>query len=101
MKFKKGDEVIITIGKDKGKKGKIDKMILKDNSVLLPGLNVFKRHIKKRDERNQGGIIEFSRPFSTSKIALVCPKCGKPTRIGYQVTDGKKDRVCRKCDSII
>ena len=101
MRFKKGDEIIITSGKDKGKKGKIDKTYPKKDTVLLPGLNVFKRHMKKRDEQHPGGIIPFARPLSVANIALVCPKCGKPTRIGYKLEKNKKSRICRKCKSII
>ncbi len=101
MKLKKGDEIIITSGKDKGKKGKIEKVFGKSNTVLLPGLNVFKRHMKKRDENNPGGIIDFPRPVKAANVALICPKCGKPTRIGYKVQGDTKSRICRKCDSIL
>ena len=101
MKFKKGDEVIITAGKDKGKKGKIEKISAKSDTVLLPGLNIFKRHLKKRDEKNPGGIIDFSRPINMGNIAKVCSKCGKATRIGYKFEAKEKIRVCRKCGSTI
>ncbi len=101
VKFKKGDEVIITSGKDLGKRGKIEKIFRKKNAVLLPGLNTFKRHLKKRDEKNPGGIIEFSRPVPYGNIALICPKCGKPTRIGFEITKETKKRICRKCGSTI
>ena len=101
MKIKKGDEVIITGGKDKGKKGKIEKTYPKKDTVLLPGLNVYKRHMKKRDEKNPGGIISFARPLPVANVALICPKCGKPTRIGYKIDKDKKSRICRKCKSII
>lgn len=101
MKFKKGDEVIITSGKDRGKRGKIEKIIRKKDAVVLPGLNIFKRHLKKRDEKNPGGIIEFVRPIPFGNIALICPKCGKQTRIGFDIAKETKRRVCRKCDSII
>lgn len=101
MKLKKGDEVIITSGKDKGKKGKIEKVLGKKDAVLLPGLNVFKRHLKKRDEKNPGGIVEFNRPIPVGKVSLVCPKCGKTVKIGYKITEGKKSRFCRKCKAIL
>lgn len=101
MKLRKGDEVIITAGKDRGKRGKIDKIILKKGKVLLPGLNLYKRHVKKRDEKNPGGIIEFSRPLPLSNVALVCAKCGKPTRVGFKSEGGEKLRVCKKCDSTL
>lgn len=101
MRFKKGDEVIITAGKDKGKKAKIEKVYSEDSKVLLPGLNVFKRHVKKRDENNPGGIIPLSRPLPVGNIALVCPKCGKQTRIGFKKTDKEKVRICKKCSARI
>ena len=97
IKFKKGDQVIITSGKDKGKKGKIERIFTKKESVLLPGLNIYKKHMKKRDEKQQGGIIDFSRPVLFSNIALICPKCSKPTRIGWQISAKDKIRICRKC----
>ena len=101
MKLKKGDEVIITSGKDKGKKGKIEKTFPKRELILLPGLNIFKRHMKKKDEKNPGGIISFPRPLPLANVALICPKCGKPTRVGYKIDKNKKSRICRKCKSNI
>lgn len=101
MKIKKGDEVIITAGKDNGKKGKVEKVLHKKDAVLLPGLNIYKRHLKKRDEKNPGGIVEFSRPIPVGNVALLCPKCGKVTRVGFKVSENKKVRVCRKCDATI
>jgi large subunit ribosomal protein L24 len=99
MKFKKNDEVLIMSGKDKGKKGKISQIL--NDRVLLPSLNVGKRHVKKRDEKNPGGIIEFSRPLPVGNIALLCPKCGKPTRVGYVIKGDSKKRICKKCEAII
>lgn len=96
MKFKKGDEVLITAGKDKGKRGKIDHLYGK-NKAFIPGLNIFKRHLKKRSEKQEGGIIDFSRPIPFGNLALVCTKCHKPTRVGFEMTSGKKVRICRKC----
>lgn len=101
MKLKKGDEVIITTGKDRGKKGKIEKISFKDNTVFLPGLNINKKHVKKRDEQSPGGIIEFAKPLPVSNVALICPKCSKPTRIGFVVEGKEKIRICKKCGSTI
>lgn len=96
MKLKKGDEVVVIIGKDKGRKGKIERVNLKKNTVLIPGINVFKRHMKRRDEKHPGGIVEVTKLMNVSKVMLVCPKCKKPTRVGY--LPGKdKIRICRKC----
>lgn len=101
MKLKKGDEVVITAGKDKGKKGKIEKVFADKEKILLPGLNVYKRHMKKQDENRPGGIIEFNRPLPIGNVALICSKCNKPTRVGFKVSGGKKIRICRKCGSTL
>lgn len=101
MKFKKGDEIIICAGKDRGKRGKIEKILPKSNTVFVPGLNLYKKHVKKKDEKNPGGIIEFSRPLSLANVALICPKCGKVTRIGYDISGKEKLRICRKCEASI
>ena len=101
MKLRKGDEVIITSGKDKGKKGKIEKIFPKESKVLLPGLNVYKKHLKKRDEKNPGGIVDFSRPLPFANVALICPKCNRQTRIGFKIEGEEKLRVCKKCSSIL
>ncbi|MBI4067404.1 50S ribosomal protein L24 [Candidatus Gottesmanbacteria bacterium] len=101
MKLKKGDEVIVTAGKDIGKRGKIERLFADGQKVFLPGLNTFKRHLKKRSEKDKGGIIDFSRPLPVSNIALICPKCHKPTRVGYKLDGDKKIRICRKCEGKI
>jgi large subunit ribosomal protein L24 len=101
MKFKKGDNIIVTTGKDKGKKGKIERTFSEDSRVLVPGLNLFKRHTKARGQKNPGGIIEKARPLPVGNIALVCPKCNQPTRIGFQLAGTDKHRICRKCKQLI
>lgn len=97
MKFRKGDEIIVTMGKDKGRKGKIEKVMPKEEKVVVPGVNVYKKHAKRRDEKRPGGIVEIARALATGKIALLCPKCGKQTRIGYSIAGKEKDRICKKC----
>ncbi|MCL5676005.1 MAG: 50S ribosomal protein L24 [Patescibacteria group bacterium] len=101
MKFKKGDEIIITLGKDKGKVGKIEKLLPKINSVLVNGLNQYKRHSKSRGEGKPGGIVTLTKPLPVAKIAIVCSKCKQPTRIGYSLDNGEKKRTCKKCGQII
>lgn len=101
MKIKKGDTVLITTGKDKGKQGKVEKVFPSEGLVLLPGLNMFKKHLKKKDERTQGGIIDFSRPIPVGNIALICPLCKQPTRIGYSQSKEERLRICRKCQKPI
>lgn len=99
MKLKKGDQVLVTAGKDRGKRGKIERF--SGSSAFIAGLNVFKRHLKKRSETEKGGIIEFSKPLSAGNIALICPKCHKPTRVGFEIKGDEKIRICRKCKNNI
>ena len=100
FKFKKNDEVLITAGRDKGKKGKIEKVLESESKIIVAGVNTYKRH--RKATRNQAaGIYEISRPIAVSKIAIVCPKCNKPTRVGFQVTGKTKVRICKKCKGTI
>jgi large subunit ribosomal protein L24 len=101
MKIKKGDQIIVTTGRDKGKKGKVEKVFPKELTVLVPGTNMVKKHEKKRDEQHPGGIIEVVKPIDLGKIAVICPKCGKQTRLGYRIVKGAKERICRKCEQVI
>ena len=102
MKLKKGDKVIITAGKDRGRKGKIEKIFPKTNRVLIPGINVYKKHARKQSEKKPGGIIEIVKPLPAANVALYCSKCKKPTRAGYQLDQsGNKTRICRKCQALI
>jgi large subunit ribosomal protein L24 len=96
MKFKIGDNVKLTIGKDKGREGKIEKLFLKKGTVLVPGVNMYKKHVKSVGEV-KGGIYDLPRALSVSKIALICPKCKKITRIGYRIAGKEKVRICKKC----
>lgn len=98
MKLRKGDVVIVTTGKDKGRRGKVEQVFPKTGRVSVVGVNVWKRHRKRMDEKHPGGIIDITKPIAVSKVALLCPKCNQPTRVGYLVVEGKKVRVCRKCE---
>ena len=95
MKIKINDVVKVNTGKDKGKSGKVQKVITKTNQVVVEGLNIYKKHVKKSAG---GGIIDRIFPIYASKVNLVCPKCSQATRVGLTGgSDGKKIRVCRKC----
>ena len=101
MNVKKGDTVVVLSGKDKGKEGKIlsaDPTALK---VTVEGVNVATKHQKPRKQGQDGGIIKVETPIYASKVMLVCPKCGKATRVAHKITDGKKSRVCKKCGAEI
>jgi len=102
MRVKKGDIVIITVGKDKGRKGKIEKVHSKENKVLVKGINVYKKHVKAQSKEKPGGIVELFRPLSVANVALICPKCKKTTKVGYLFDKkGGKHRVCKKCQEFI
>ena len=101
MKIKKGDKVKIMAGRDVGKTGVVEKVFSKAGKVIIPGINQYKKHVKKNDKMPQGGIVDVPRSIDVSKIMLVCPKCQKTTRVGYKLEKNKKIRICRKCESKI
>ena len=85
-------------GKDSGKEAKIEKIIAQTGRLVLPGINMTKRHLKSKGEGKPGGIVDVNRPVPSDKVAFICPKCSEPTRIGYKFINDKKVRICRKCD---
>ena len=101
MKIKKGDKIKITAGKDKGREGVVEKVYRNAGKAIVTGLNLYKRHVKKNEKMPQGGIVDLPRAMDVSKLALVCPKCGKLTRVGFKIEKNKKYRVCNKCQSKI
>jgi len=96
LKLKVNDSVKITIGKDKGREGKIEKILPKEAKVIVPGVNMYKKHVKGMGE-TKGGIYDIPRPLSLGKIALICPKCKKITRVGFKFAGNQKVRICKKC----
>ena len=98
MKIRKDDTVVVLSGKDKGKQGKVLKADPKGLKVTVAGVNVATKHQKPRNQQEEGGIIKMETPIYASKVQVVCPKCGKPTRVGKSVkADGASVRVCKKC----
>lgn len=96
LKIKKGDRVVVLSGKDKGKEGVVQRALPEDRKVVVEGVNTAKRHRKARSATEAGGIIEIDKPIDVSNVALISPKDGKATRVGYQIVDGKKIRVCKR-----
>lgn len=96
IKFRKGDKVKVTIGKDKTREGEIEKIIPSKNSAIVPGLNMYKKHVKGF-QGQQGGIYDIPRPLAFSKISLICPQCKKQTRVGIKFVGSEKVRICKKC----
>ena len=102
MKIRKNDTVLVTTGKDKGKKGKVRFAYPKDNHIIVEGINFIKKHSKARGQVRQAGIIELEAPLSVSNVMLLCNKCNKPARVGYRfLEDGRKVRFCRVCKEVI
>ena len=101
MNIRKDDKVVVISGKDKGKEGKVIVANPKAGKVIVEGVNVASKHQKPRKQGEEGGIIKVETPIYASKVQLVCPKCGKATRVGHKIADGKKVRVCKKCGAEI
>lgn len=101
MKILKGDLVAIVTGKDEGKTGKVEKVLTKENMVVVEGVNQFKRHIKARTQGQKSEIVTITKPLAMANVALICPKCKEQTRVGYKVSKDSKERICRKCKAVI
>jgi len=101
MKVKKGDNVLIIAGKDKGKTGKILKALPKDAKILVEGVNMKKKHVRPRREGEKGQVVSLPAVIDISNAKIICPKCGKATRVGYKTEKDIKSRICKKCESSI
>jgi len=102
MYIKKGDNVVVLKGKDKGKKGKVERVFTNVNKALVAGINVVTKHQKPKKGVKQVGRLTKSMPMDASNLALFCDKCGKHVRIGYKIlANGDKTRTCKKCGDII
>ena len=101
MNIKKGDAVKILSGNDKGKTGEVIEIIPKTEKIVVKGVNIRKKHVKPRKQGEEGGIISIECAIHSSKANVVCPKCGKATRIGYTVEKDEKVRVCKICGAKI
>ncbi len=96
--IKKNDTVMVIAGKERGKTGRVFKVMPKEGRVLVEKLNIVKRHTRPTTANRQGGIIEKEAPIHASNVMLVCPKCGKPSRVSHGYEEGeKKVRVCKRC----
>jgi len=97
MKIKQGDTILIIAGNDRGRTAKVLNVSPKSERIQAEGINIQKKHHKPRKEGEKGQIVEKPGFISMSNVKLVCPKCNKPTRVGYKTTMGKKIRICKKC----
>ena len=95
---KTGDTVVVLSGKERGKKGKILAVSPKEGKVIVEGINMVSKHVKPRKMGQEGGIIKAEGALYACKVQLVCPHCGKPTRVSHKIyEDGTKGRICKKC----
>ena len=100
FKIRRDDTVEVIAGKDKGKRGSVVRILRDKDRVIVLGLNMVKKAMRKRNQQDRGGIVEIEAPIHVSNVMVVCKKCG-PTRIGYKVEGDKKTRICRKCGEAI
>ena len=100
-KIKKGDKVVVLSGRDKGKHGEVTKSFPKDGKVLVSGVNIATRHRKPTQENPNGGLEKIEAPMHVSKVAIEDPKTGKPTRVRFEVREGKKVRVAARSGEVI
>jgi large subunit ribosomal protein L24 len=102
MKIRKNDEVLVILGRDRGKKGKVQRSFPKDGRLIVEGANMIKRHMKPRGKIRQAGIIEREAPIHVSDVMLICKKCNHPTRVGFSsLTDKTRVRICKTCHEVI
>ena len=101
MRIRKGDTVKVLSGNDKNKTGEVLEIIPKTNKIVVKGVNIRKKHVKARRQGEESGIISVECAIHSAKVNVVCPKCGKATKIGYSEEKGEKVRVCKKCGAKI
>jgi large subunit ribosomal protein L24 len=101
MNIKKNDTVYILKGKDAGKSGKVLKVDVKAGKAVISGMNQYKKAVKPKKEGEKGQFVTISRPLNLSNVVLICPRCGKRTRVGHRVEGKNKERYCKKCKAII
>ena len=101
-KIRTGDDVMVMTGRERGKRGRVQRVLRKDGRLVIDGLNMTVRHVRPRPGVQQAGRIDLEAPMSASNVRIVCPHCNKAVRVGFSVLeDGKKVRVCKKCHEAI
>ena len=97
MNIKKGDTIVVLSGKDRGKQGKVLGTVPSESKIVAEGINVVTCHVKPRKQGEEGGVVKREAAIASCKVQVVCPKCGKGTRVAHKIEDGKKTRVCKHC----
>ncbi len=102
MRIRQNDTVEVISGRDSGKRGKVQQLLVSQDRVMVEGLNMVKRHQKPTANMRQAGIIQKEAPLPLAKVMLVCPRCNKAARVGHRfLEDGRKVRACRRCNEMI
>lgn len=101
MKIKVNDNVKVLSGKDRAKTGKVTQVFAQNGKIVVDGINKIKKHLRAKSQTEKGQVLELFAPLAASKVALICPRCQKPTRVGYKLDGDKKKRVCRACSEFI
>ena len=103
MSIRKNDQVVVRAGKDRGKRGRVLRVLPDKGRLVVEGVNFIKRHTKPNPQRQiKGGVVEREASLHASNVQLVCPECDKPTRLGRKILgDGRKVRICRKCEGVV
>jgi large subunit ribosomal protein L24 len=100
-KIRSGDTVLVVSGRNKGQQGRVRRNVIDKDRIVVEGINIVKKHIK-RGRARQAGIVEIEAPLHVSNVKLICPSCKEPTRVGVRTgNDGKNIRYCKKCDNVI
>jgi large subunit ribosomal protein L24 len=101
--IRKNDNVVVTTGRDRGKRGRVLRVLPAKNRLIVEGVNFIKRHTRPNPQRNvKGGIVEREAALAIANVQLVCPECGAPTRVGHRtLDDGRRVRICRKCEGVV
>ena len=101
--IRKNDNVIVTAGRDRGKRGRVLRVLPAKNRLIVEGVNFVKRHTRPNPQRNvKGGIVEREAALAIANVQLVCPECSTPTRVGHRkLDDGRRVRICRKCEGVV
>lgn len=108
LKLKAGDQVLVIAGKNRGARGAVEKAFPKAGKIVVSGVNIAKHHLKPSRKNPHGGIMDKLAPIDASNAVLLCPHCGKPSRVGYKISDSKtsgkakvKSRICKKCQESV
>jgi large subunit ribosomal protein L24 len=99
VNIRKDDEIQVIHGKDRGSRGRVVRVLPREGRIMVEGVGRAKKHARPSKKRQQGGVIDIEQFVDISNVAVVCKSCGQPTRVGHRIEDGRKVRICRKCEA--